>query len=246
MTILDVFTSIPLLSNVNHLALLPLLLPQLRHRNPQHPIFKMGLDLLQIRISRQPELPPELAARPLRPVPLVTLHLLLALPLSAHPQHPVLLHLDLDLTLLHAGNVQRYHVRRRGFLPVGTRQGQGFDAFWDGYWGLFEDSEGVVGGEHQVPDGLVGHERIGLCGHEECNHGKCKAEHGQPCKSHSCICASGHNVTESHVDNVRLKRNKEVIGMVRSLMDEEWATGSKLAPDGFAMTRNISTPKKES
>ncbi|KAK3007842.1 hypothetical protein RJ639_014344 [Escallonia herrerae] len=172
MQTLEAFTSIPLPSNVNHLALLPLLLPQLRHRNPQHPIFKTCPDLLQIRISRQPELPPELAARPLRPVPLVALHLLLALPLSAHPQHPVLLHLDLDLTLLHAWHVQRYHVLRRAFLPVGTRQGQGLDAFWDGHWGLFEDSEGVFGGEHQVPDGLVGHESIGLGGHEECNHGK--------------------------------------------------------------------------
>lgn len=43
----------------------------------------------------------------------------------------------------------------RGFLPVGTREGEGLDALGDCEWGLFEDAEGVVGGEHHVPQGFV-------------------------------------------------------------------------------------------
>ncbi|GER29264.1 COUP transcription factor 2 [Striga asiatica] len=166
---------VPLLLNTNHFRFLLLLLRQLGDADPQHAVLEARAHLLHIRIRRQPELPPELPGGALHPVPPLVLHLFLRPPFAAHPQHPVLLHLDPDVFPLHPGDVQRDLVRRRRLPPVRPSEGQGAAVVGDPgdrERGVLQDPERVLGWEHEVKDGLgarVGHER--LSGSEERQQG---------------------------------------------------------------------------
>nr|GMD60808.1 hypothetical protein Iba_chr12aCG14810 [Ipomoea batatas]GMD63877.1 hypothetical protein Iba_chr12bCG19070 [Ipomoea batatas]GMD68798.1 hypothetical protein Iba_chr12dCG12700 [Ipomoea batatas]GMD70853.1 hypothetical protein Iba_chr12eCG10350 [Ipomoea batatas] len=73
--------------------------------NGEHAVLQPGLHGVKVGVLRKPESAPELAVNPLLPVPMISFFLLLLLPLSADPQHPVLLHLDLQLLLLNPRHI---------------------------------------------------------------------------------------------------------------------------------------------
>ncbi|CAN1150643.1 hypothetical protein LINPERPRIM_LOCUS18089 [Linum perenne] len=93
----------------------------LGHSNSQHTVLHRRLNLLHLRILRQPKPPHELPAAPLHPVPRIVLVLLLHVPLPAYLQHPILLHLHFNLLLLQPRHVRLEHVRLGCLLPVDPR-----------------------------------------------------------------------------------------------------------------------------
>ncbi|KAI4298898.1 hypothetical protein L6164_032411 [Bauhinia variegata] len=140
---LNVFPRRPFLSNVDDFGL-PLIYCQLGHSDPQHTIFKMRLNVIQICICWQSELPPEFSIDPLSSVPFLSLGLFLCFSLPTDSQLSVLFDLDLHIIFLQPRNVQSYNVCRGGFFPISSSQSERFNAFRDVQWGLLKDSEGVI------------------------------------------------------------------------------------------------------
>jgi hypothetical protein len=97
----------------------------LGHGDGEHAVLQAGLHLVHLGVLRQAEPRDELPAAALDAVPGVVLVLRLLGALAADDQHTAVLHLDLDLLLLHAGDVGFEHVRLGGLLPVDARVGEG-------------------------------------------------------------------------------------------------------------------------
>ncbi|KAF4372675.1 hypothetical protein G4B88_024219 [Cannabis sativa] len=97
----------------------------LGNSDSQHSILHCSLQLIHLRILRQPEPPEELPAAAFHPVPRVVLVFLLHIPLSADLQHSSLLDLHLHLLLLKPWYIGLEHVSLRSFFPINSSGNHG-------------------------------------------------------------------------------------------------------------------------
>src|SRR5262245_14068721 len=74
----------------------------------ENSILVFGVDLLRVHGNRKCERPRETAVEALGPVEILRLHLFLALPLTAEREN-VVLDLDIDVVLFHAGKLRLHH-----------------------------------------------------------------------------------------------------------------------------------------
>lgn len=95
-----------------------LLDPFLGHGDREHSVLHRGLDLIRLGVRRQGESAQELAAAALDAVPGVGLLLALSGALAADLEDRSVLHLDLDVLLVQAGEIGLEDMSFGGLLPV--------------------------------------------------------------------------------------------------------------------------------
>ncbi|XXG61720.1 hypothetical protein AAC387_Pa05g0259 [Persea americana] len=90
----------------------------LGHSYSDYSILHASFGLIHLGILRQPELPQEFAAAPLKPVPLIVLLFFLSASLSAYLQDPPFFEFDFHIFLLQTWKVSFEDMSFWGLLPV--------------------------------------------------------------------------------------------------------------------------------
>ncbi|KAL4610729.1 hypothetical protein ACB092_08G072300 [Castanea dentata] len=91
-----------------------------RNSDSENTVLHRCLNLIHLRILWQPETPQELATAALDTVPRVILVFLLYLPLSANPNHSVIINLDFHLLFFEPRKISLKHMGFWGFLPINS------------------------------------------------------------------------------------------------------------------------------